>query len=258
MGNFWPQWRENKLFTVIVTLAMLGVLGVLGTIIAKDLKGYQYIGRPTAERDVINISGEGKVTGIPDIATIQVGLITEKGDVKTAQKENTDKLNRLITTLKNLGVEDKDIQTSYYNIYPQYDWTDGKQQLRGYQVSQGVAIKIRNLSKIGDMLAAAGEGGANQVSGLTFNIDDPEKLKQEARLKALANAKEKAEALAEAAGVKLGKVVSFSEYSDSPADYRTMMDSYGAGGGEMKVASPVIESGSIDIVVTATVGYEIK
>lgn len=256
MENFWPQWRENKLFTIIVLLAMFGVIGFLGATIAKEVKNYQYIGRPTAERDIIAISGEGRVTGIPDIATIQVGLITEKSDVKTAQKENTDKLNRLIETLKKMEVEDKDIQTSYYNIYPQYDWTDGKQVLRGYQVSQGVSIKIRNLSKVGDMLGAAGEGGANQVSGLTFNIDDPEKLRQEARLKALENAKEKAEALAEAAGVKLGKVVSFSEYSNSPADYGTMLDSYG--GGDFKAAAPTIESGSIDIVVTATVGYEIK
>jgi uncharacterized protein YggE len=256
MGNFWPEWRDNKLFTIIVFLAMIGVIGVLGALFAKELKNYQYIGKPSAERDIIAISGEGKVTGIPDVAAVQVGLITEKNDVKSAQTENTNKLNSLIKVIKDLGVEDKDIQTSYYNIYPQYDWVEGKQQLRGYQVNQGVSIKIRNLAKIGEILAAAGEGGANQVSGLTFNIDDPEKLRQEARLKALENAKEKAEALAKAAGVKLGKVVSFSEYSNSPADYSTMLDSYG--GSDFKAASPTIESGSIDIVVTATVGYEIK
>ena len=236
---------------------MLGLLAFLGTLVANNVKGYQYIGKPTAERDTIAISGEGKVTGIPDVATISAGLQTEKADVKTAQKENTDKMNRLIANLKNLGVESKDIQTSYYNIYPQYDWTNGKQILRGYQVSQGVSIKIRNLSKIGDILAAAGENGANQVSGLSFNIDDPEVLRQEARVKALQNAKEKADALARVAGVDLGKIVSFSEYAETPYTSYKALDGLGYGGGG-EAAAPTVESGSMDIVVSVTVSYEIK
>lgn len=252
---FWPTWKTNKIFTVTVLLLLVGVLVVLGTVVAKNLKSYQYIGKPTAERDTITISGHGKVTAIPDIATIEVGLMTERSDVASAQKENTEKMNRLIKSLKALGVEDKDIQTSYYNIYPQYDWPNGKQVLRGYQVNQGVSIKIRNLDKIGDILAAAGEGGANQVSGLSFNIDEPEKLRQEARIKALENAKEKAEALAEVAGIKLGKIVSFSEYSETPPVPYRAIEGLGMGG---EGAMPEIEKGTLDIVVNVTVSYEIK
>lgn len=254
----WPSWKNNKLFVVLVVLVMLGLLGLLGTIVANNLKSYRYIGRPTAERDTILISGEGKVTGIPDVATIDVGLMTEKPDVKSAQIENTQKMNRLIANLKNLGVDSKDIQTSYYNIYPQYDWPNGKQVLRGYQVSQGVSVKIRNMDKIGDILAAAGEGGANQVSGLSFNIDDPEALKQEARVKALENAKEKAEALARVAGVGLGKIVSFSESSVMPPILYKSMDALGLGGGGEGAPAPTVEAGSMDIVVDVTVSYEIK
>lgn len=253
-----PSWKDNKVFAVFAALAMLALVVFLGTLVANNVKGYQYIGKPTAERDTIAISGEGKVTGIPDIATISVGLQTEKPDVKSAQTENTTKMNRLIENLKNLGVESKDIQTSYYNIYPQYDWTNGKQILRGYQVSQGVSIKIRNLSKIGDILASAGEGGANQVSGLSFNIDDPEALRQEARVEALQNAKEKADALARVAGVELGKIVSFSEYAETPVSmYKSYSDMGGFGGGG-EGAAPTVESGSMDIVVNVTVSYEIK
>jgi uncharacterized protein YggE len=253
----WPTWKNSKLFTVILVLVMVGLFAVFGTIVANNLKGYQYIGKPSAERDTIAISGEGKVTAIPDIATIDVGLMTEKSDVKNAQLENTTKMNRLIANLKNLGVDSKDIQTSYYNIYPQYDWPNGKQILRGYQVSQGVTVKIRNLDKIGDILAAAGEGGANQVSGLSFNIDDPEVLRQEARVKALENAKEKAEALARVAGVSLGKIVSFSEYASTPYSAYKSMDALGLGGGG-EVPSPTVEAGSMDIVIDVTVSYEIK
>ena len=253
----WPSWKNNKIFAVFIALLMFGFLVFLGTLVANNLKSYQYIGKPTAERDTIAISGEGKVTGIPDIATISVGLQTEKADVKSAQTENTTKMNRLITNLKNLGVESKDIQTSYYNIYPQYDWPNGKQILRGYQVSQGVTVKIRNLTKIGDILAAAGENSANQVSGLSFNIDDPEALRQEARVKALENAKEKADALARVAGVDLGKIVSFSEYASTPYSAYKSYDSLGYGGGG-EAAAPTVESGSMDIIVNVTVSYEIK
>ncbi len=255
MDQFWPTWKTNKLFTVAMLLLILGILVVLGTVVAKNLKGYRYIGKPTAERDTITISGQGKVTAVPDIAVIEVGLVTEKPNVASAQKENTEKMNRLIKKVKELGVEDKDIQTSYYNIYPQYDWPNGKQVLRGYQVNQGISIKIRNLDKIGDILAAAGEGGANQVSGLSFNIDDPEELRQEARIKGLENAKEKAEALAKVAGVKLGKIVSFSEYSEIPPVPYKAYEGLGIGGGG---AAPEIERGTLDVVVNVTVSYEIK
>ncbi|MBU1146289.1 SIMPL domain-containing protein [Patescibacteria group bacterium] len=257
MENPMPQLKNNRALKIFTALVMLGLFVFLGTLVANNLKSYQYIGKPTAERDTIAISGEGKVTGIPDIATVSVGLQTEKADVKSAQTENTNKMNRLIANLKNLGVDSQDIQTSYYNIYPQYDWPNGKQILRGYQVSQGVAVKIRNLSKIGDILAAAGEGGANQVSGLSFNIDDPEALRQEARVKALENAKEKADALARVAGVKLGKIVSFSEYSGTPTPLYKSYDMGGIGGGG-EVAAPTVESGSMDIVVDVSVSYEIK
>lgn len=257
MDNFWPSWKSNKVFTVVVLLVLLGLLAVLGTVVANNMKNYQYIGRPSAERDTIAIFGEGKITAIPDIATVDVGLTTEKPDVKTAQAENTKKMNSMIAQLKGFGVDAKDIQTSYYNIYPQYDWPNGKQVLRGYQVSQGVTVKIRDLGKIGDILAAVGEGGANQVSGLSFNIDDPEALRQEARIKALDNAKEKAEALAKVAGVSLGKIVSFSEYSASPVPLYKSVDSLGMGGGGV-AAAPTVESGSMDIVVDVTVSYEIK
>lgn len=256
MDQFWPTWKTNKLFTIAALLLVVGVLAVLGTVMAKNLKSYQYIGKPTVERDTITISGQGKVTGVPDIATIDVGLVTEKPDVASAQKENTEKMNRLIKKMKDLGVNEKDIQTIYYNIYPQYDWPNGKQVLRGYQVNQGVRVKIRDLNKIGDILIAAGEGGANQVSGLSFNIDDPEKLKQEARIKALENAKEKAEALAQVAGVKLGKIVSFSEYEERPlAPVYRAYEGLGLGEGEV---APEIEKGTLDVVVNVTVSYEIK
>ena len=254
----WSTLKQTKLVIILsVILLVLVNVWFLGRI-NNDAKAFRYIGKPTSSRDVITISGEGKVTAIPDIAVIQVGVTTEKPDVRTAQKENSDKMNVLTARVKALGVGEKDIQTTQYSIYPQYDYADGKQRLRGYQVAQSVKIKIRDLSKIGALLAAAGEAGANQVSGVSFTIDDPEALRQQAREKALDNARAKADALARRAGVKLGKIVSFSEGSGgmSPVPYYARAEAMGIGGGsDMK--APDIQPGDLDVIVGVDVSYEI-
>lgn len=246
---------------ILIVLVLLGVIGWLGVTIFSKIKSYSYIGRPEAMRDTITISGEGKVTAIPDIATVSIGLTTEKKEVADAQKENTEKINAIIKALKDLKIEAKDIETSSYSIYPKYDYTESGQKLLGYEVSQQLTVKIRDLNNAGAVLAKAGELGANQAGGLEFTIDEPETLRQEAREKALKNAKEKAEALAEISGVKLGKIVSFSESSNGiEPTYYSRYDSMKAisaesGGG---MPSPDIQSGSIEINVYATVVYEIK
>jgi uncharacterized protein YggE len=112
------------------------------------------------------------------------------------------------------------------------------------------------LEKIGDILAAAGQGGANQVGGISFAIDEPEKLKQQAREKALVNAHEKASALARISGVRLGKIVSFTESDAStPIPYPIFYGREGLGGAD--TVAPKIEKGSLDVIIVATVTYEL-
>jgi len=185
-------------------------------------------------------------------------LQTEDKSVAKAQKDNTDKMNTVIEKLKkDFNIDGKDIQTANYNIYPQYDWTNNRQILRAYQVSQSVNVKIRDLTKISDILNVVGQAGLNEVSGLTFDVDEPENLKQQARELAIKNAQEKAESLAKIAGVKLGKVISFSEYADNsgPIPYESYaLKGMGVGGGG---AAPMVETGSTEITITANVEYEI-
>ncbi len=237
-----------------------GALIVIGAIylalLARNAaKEHDYIGRPESQRDTIVIAGEGKVTAVPDIATISIGVTTEKASVTDAQKENTSKMNAVIAKLKEFGIADEDLKTTNYTIYPLYDYPNGRQVQRGFQVSQTVEAKIRDLDKIGEILATAGGLGANQVSGVNFTIDEPEEIRQEARLEALANARQKAEALAEAAGVRLGKIVGFSE---SVSGYQPPI--YFAKQGDMAqegAAAPSIETGSQEVVVNVSVTYEI-
>lgn len=242
---------------IVKKLLMIAGVVYLALLARNAAKQHDYIGRPESQRDIIVIAGEGKVTAIPDIATVSVGVQTEKKSVKEAQDENSRKMNAIIDKMKSLKIAKEDIKTTNYSIYPQYDYTNGRSVLRGYQVNQSVDVKIRNLDLISQVLSGAGELGANTVGGVNFTIDEPEGLRQEARLKALEAAKTKATALAEAAGVRLGKVVGFSEsvggYSP-PIMYAKEM-AFGLGGDS--AASPSIESGSQDVVVNVSVTYEI-
>lgn len=245
-----------KLF--FVCLALLALAAWLGFKARSEARQYNFIGVPI-ERNVITVQGEGKVVGIPDVAAIDLGTTVEKPTVAEAQQENTRIMNRLIEELKGSKVDKKDIQTTSYNVYPNYDWTGGKQKLRSYAVAQNVHVKIRDLAAVGDILGKAGGLGVNQIGGIQFTVDDPEKLKDEARVKALESAKRKASALAVVAGVKLRRVVSFEESmggGNPPPIYyaKAMMR---AGGAESAPA-PSVESGSAEITVNVNLAYEIE
>ena len=252
MGMRWHHRGKGAMKLVAIVGAIY-----LALLARNANKQFDYIGKSTTQRDTIAIAGDGKVTAVPDIASVSIGVQTHKDKVGDAQAENSKKMNAIIDKVKSMGVKPEDVQTSNYSLYPQYDYTNGKQIQNGYVVSQSVDVKIRDLNKIGDILAAAGSLGANQVGGVNFTIDEPEKLRQEARLKAIAAAKAKAQALADAAGVKLGKIVGFSESfgggNPPPIFYGKDM-AMGMGGG---AASPSVEPGSQDVNVSVTVNYEI-
>ena len=246
----------NKIVTIFI-----GVFLTLGTIYLALLswnavKAHDYIGISPKLTHSISIVGEGKVTGVPDIANIQLGYSIEKPTVAAAQKDNSDKMNAMIDKLKkDFKIDAKDIQTANYYISPQYDWNNGKQTLRSYLVSQNLDVKVRQMDKVSAIIEAAGVIGLNQVGNLTFAIDNPEALKQQARELAIAQAKEKAESLSKVVGVKLGKIISFSESSNDNQPvplYAFDKSAVGIGG-----AAPMVEAGSNEIIIIATVEYEI-
>jgi len=220
-------------------------------------KKYNYIGKTSESQNIINVAGTGKVSAIPDIGNVEVGVRSENKTVAQAQKDNTAKMNEILKAIKSQGVADKDIKTAYYNIEPKYDWSDGKSTIVGYTVSQAVTVKIRDTQKTSEVLRVATEKGANNIGSLNFQIDDPEGLKAQARELAIKNAKEKAEALAKQLGVKLGRVIS---YSESQYDY-PVYDNYkyatGLGGAPEATSSPSIQTGESEINVNVNINYEI-
>lgn len=247
---------------------MMGVASVVGLMLVIYLlaltrnawRQHTFIGRSSETPHTITISGTGSETAVPDIAVISLGLQTEKKTVSEAQAENTETMNKARARLDQLSIPKEDISTSQYSVYPQQEWnpTTGRSIIRGYVVTQQLTVKVRNFDKIPQVLQMVGDLNLNQVGGLTFTIDEPETYRQNARLEALTQAKTKAQALAQAAGVGLGRVVSFSEgdaYGGPIPYYAKDMVADGRGGGG---AAPSIDPGSQEIMVNVTVTYELE
>jgi len=252
--SFWPKWPNEKLFYVLLGILLVYAIVFMAFGIQAKYKEIDEIGKAPQERDVITIAGQGEVIGTPDIAVVNVGMVSEDTTVIKAQADNTGKMNALIAELKNMGIDASDLQTTDYTIYPKYEYSEGRSDIVGYQVSQSVRVKIRDLSKISAVLGAAGTAGANQVSGVQFSIDDPDSLKEQARLEALADAKTKAQNIAAALGVSLGKVVGFGEDTYTPVASKYYGFAEGLGGGS---DVPQVEAGSLNITSNVSVTFEI-
>jgi len=208
--------------------------------------------------NTVSFGGEGKVVAKPDIAKVDLSIVTDALTSKAAQDENSKKSKAVTDYLKKQDIDDKDIKTTGYNIYPQYKYPQygGQPTITGYQVNHSIEIKLRDLDKVSDVLDGVISAGANQVSKLSFEIDDPEALKSEARQKAIEDAKKKADELENQLGIDLGKIVSFSENTGGypiPIYYDSLKGGMGGGGG-----GPSVPTGENEIVVNVSLTYQIK
>lgn len=213
------------------------------------------------QQDRFSVTGTGTVYAKADIANLQVGLRTgTKSTPALATSESTKKMNDVIAALKDLGVEEKDIKTTGYSLNPVYNYTNQRgQELVGYEVTQNLTLKIRDLAKIGDIIAKTTEKGANQIGGISFTIDDEFALKNQARELAIEKAKEKAELIARQSGMKLGEVKSVYESQEqAPIAYAYSNAKLDMGAGEARISSPEIQSGQNEVKVEVTLVYEVK
>ena len=244
---------SNRLFIVLAIL-LIGVLGFWATKVFIEFQNL-----PNNYPREITVSGEGRTFAAPDIALIQLGVVTEGMKIGDIVKENTEKMSSILKEIKDLGIEEKDIKTTTYNLTPRYEWTeDGKRIFRGYTLTQEIRVKIRNFEKIGEALEKATEKGANLVGDLQFSIDDPEKVRQEARKEAIEKAKVKAVQLSQDSGLKLVKLVNIYE------DYypRTFSDTLyknleATGGGEI-ATPPEIQPGEQEVTITVYLTYRVR
>ncbi|MFH1030609.1 MAG: SIMPL domain-containing protein [bacterium] len=204
----------------------------------------------------ITVTAEGSVFVEPDIAMLTVGLTSEGLETGNLVKDNAKKMNDVIDAVKGMGIEETDIQTAKYNLYPRYDYKDGERIFKGYTLNQEVFLKIRDFDKIDKIISLSTEKGANLVGEIRFTIDDEEAVKEEAIKEAIGKAKEKAKFIADEAGFTLVKVINFFEETEP-------MPLYGIGGAKTKLdvdgeESPSIEHGEQEIVARVGLTYRIK
>lgn len=242
---------SNRLFIVFLVL----ILGILGFFVASTVFKFRSIDYPRE----ITVSAEGKVFAKPDIALVKLGITTEGWEIKTVVKENTEKMKAVLKEVKNLGIEEKDIQTTRYNLTPRYEWTkEGQRIFKGYVLEQEVRVKIRNFEKIGEIMEKATEKGANLIGDLSFTIDDPEVVREKAREEAIKRAKTKAEKIATQTGIKLKKLINVYEDYAYPVPTTEMMKDYGGIGGGGFTAAPEIQPGEQEVIVRINLVYRIK
>ncbi len=252
-------YQTNLFISLMVTfLGLLVVCICFGiVVIIHTLRSSNYINKDIQKVPTITISGVGDVYAKPDIGLVTLSVVTEAKTVAQAMTENTSKMNGVISFVKKQGVEEKDLKTTNFNISPRYEYNSktGVRTLVGYEITQSLQAKIRDLSKIGAILEGATEFGANEVGNLQFTIDDEDALKIQAREEAIKEAKSKAESLAKQLGVKLVRIVNFSESGSVPYPYyKTMsLETIGAAG-----ETPQIETGENKISITVSIIYEIN
>lgn len=205
----------------------------------------------------VTVSATGTVSATPDEATIQTGVSNEAKTAREALSKNSAAMAKVIAELKSKGIEPKDIQTTQFNIEPVYVYPKEGQPpvVTGYRAHNMVAVKVRDLDKLGDVLDQLVTVGANQMNGISFDVSKAETLKDEARKDAMANALRRAKLYAQAAGSDVGEIVQISEEVSQAGPQPVMFKQARAA---MAAEAAPVERGAVDLEARVTATWKLK
>lgn len=244
-----------KLLLIAISIALIATLTACDSRVASQL-----LSPPPIER-TIHVVGSGSVSGDPDIATLNIGVSVQKETVAEAREVAANAMSDLIESLKANTIDEEDIKTENFSIYPQYDWTEEGRVLIGYSVNNTVSATVRGLDTLSDVIDDAAEAGGDYVivSSVQFSIDDPKPLQAQARSLAVQDAAAKAQTLAEASGVTLGKPITITEntYFVNPPEPYDHAEEALADDGASKTSTPIIP-GELTITVNVSLIYEFE
>ncbi len=236
----------------LTSLAIAGLLALVPIIGAASMTSAE-AQEKRADRWVM-VAGHGSVDAVPDSAEITTGVVSEAQTAREALTANNAAMGKIVDGLKAAGIDAKDIQTQQFQIHPRYrTYKDRPQQIEGYTVRNQVSVKVREIAKLGEIVDQVVTLGANQASNIQFIVSDAEKRKDEARKLAMENAKHRARLLAEAAGARLGPVMTISEEVMGPRPPRPMVAR-----SAMSAESVPIEAGSETLRVRVEVVYGLE
>ncbi|HEX2792178.1 MAG TPA: SIMPL domain-containing protein [Candidatus Paceibacterota bacterium] len=264
MNQFLTELQGNR----AIRLALLAVFVLLALFLLvmawKTAFGYT-AGEPY---NTITVEGTGEAVAVPDIAQITFTVTESSANVAEAQEAATAKTDEALEYLTSQGIEANDVKTQYYNVSPRYTYDSvacgygmpcppQAPRITGYDVSQSIQVKVRDIAKAGDILGGLGSIGVQNISGPNFIVDDEDAVRAEAREAAIDEAREKARALSSQLGVRLGKVMSFYENTGA----YPMYSGYEARGGAMDAmpqSAPTLPVGENETSVSVSITYEIK
>ena len=262
--------QKNNVWKVAYYVGILLAV-FLAVISIKELKSIGYVEDELNYVKQISVNGNGEVVAIPDIASFSFSVTENAKVIADAQNKASEKINKALDALKAEGIKETDLKTTSYSINPHYEYTQGictnfscpagKSVLTGYDVMQGIEVKVRDTKKIGKVLEILGGLNVQNINGPVFSVDDIKKVKEQARNKAIENAQIKAKELSDKLGIKLGKITSFYDSSD---DSVYPFSREGMGGDMLystKAApaiAPQLPQGEQKIVVNVSITYQIK
>jgi uncharacterized protein YggE len=216
------------------------------------------VANPAPPVRTMNVSGSGQVYLAPDIAYINIGVHTEKPAAADAVAENKDQTQKVIDSLKEAGVDPKDISTTNFSIWSNTQYSpDGQPTGTTYVVDNTVSVTVRKLDNLGDLLDSAVASGANNINSIQFDVADKTEALKEARAQAVKVAETQAQELADAADVKLGDIQNISFNDTLPVPYSNTFGK-GGGGAVAEAAAVPIQPGQLTLTVTVNMTYEIK
>lgn len=252
----------------VVVLVLLGLF--LLAVTMKSFKEYLLLGSDTPAMHVITVTGEGEVFAKPDVAEFTFSIIEERQSVAEANNAVAEKEKQAVDMLKEKGIEEDDIKTMGYNVYPRYEYRPSQELyvvgagatqrvLVGYEVRETIQVRSNDTQKAGELISALGEIGVQNLSGLTFTVDDEDSVMTEARGKAIEDAQSKAKELADQLGVKLVRIVNFGENQGYyPMAYATMKGGLGMGGSADESVAPTVPAGENQFIQSVSITYEIR
>jgi uncharacterized protein YggE len=240
---------KNKVSWIVVSVITILILGACSGLPSQANTAVQ------PQQRMINVTGSGQVYLTPDVAYINISVHTVADTVGEALKMNTSAATAVSSSLTEMGVDAKDIQTNAFNVYPQQQFgPQGEVIKTSYAVDNTVYVTVRDLSKLGQMLDVVVQNGANQINGISFDVLDKTKAQAQVRQLAVLDARKQAQELADAAGVKLGNLVSLNVYAGS-----SPVPAFGGKGGAVNSGAPVpVSAGSMVLSMDANLVYEIK
>lgn len=245
---------ENQTFKNAATVIIL-ILVTLFLIKALDLS-YPINITSTTRSSELAVVGEGKIEVTPDVAFVDAGItVNNVATVDEAQKLIDQTNQKILQALRKLGIDKGDIKTTNYSINPNYSFEGDTNRIVGYNGNVTITIKVRNIRNVSSVLEAAAASGANQIQGVRYSIDNPQSLREQARNKAIQNAKDQANQLAKSLGIRLGRVVNIVESSpNQPAPFTQRFQESALGG--IGGAAGEVEPGTQTVTSVVTLYFE--